>query len=317
MASSIWPLKSNYKQMKKLKKYCAVILILSLYSCGDPSPTELIYDNTAVTEDLEIEIISPEPEEIVYTTGYDSTGIVQPVPQHLSNIYVSGIKNSFGTENIFINYYSAIFFDETQPVVNRHGRRVGFKTRMMGKVLFNNIDATEVPHIIQIREPGQIRNENAGMKYLHYERGTQNNFPFNADVDFKMLPMQMRDRRIEFDIPTPREITGGITKRGTVASGDLKLLLNWNNPGEGEIEIIIGGIETGRHDPFPLIRLKTKDDGELTIPASITKSIPFQNFTEIVFSFIRQKIKNDSSLSGLNDPFVVAQSIHNIKIAVQ
>jgi len=304
--------------MKTLKKYYTLFLILLIYSCGDPSPTELIYDNTSVTEDIEIEVISPNPEEVVYTTGYDSTGIVEPVPDHLSNIYVNGIKNSSSEGNVFISYYSAIFFDETKPINNPRGRRLGFKTRInMGMVFFNNVQADLVPHIIHIKEPGQIRDENAGMKYLKYQRGGASDFPFNSEISFVLDPPLMRDRKIEFGIPTPKEITGQITKSGSSANGDLKLLLKWNNPGEGNIEIVIGGIETGRPDPFPLLRLRTKDDGELTIPSSITKSIPFNNFNEIVFSFIRQKIKNDSSLSELNDPFVVARSIHNIKIAVQ
>lgn len=292
--------------------------MLSLFSCGDPSPTELIYDNNSATEDLEIEIISPNPEEIVYATGYDSTGIVEPVPDHLSNIYVNGIKNSSSEGNVFISYYSAIFFDETKPIKNPRGRMLGFRTRNnMGMVFFNNVQAEMVPHIIHIKEPGQIRDENAGMKYLKYQRGVENTFPFNSEISFTLNPPQIRDRKIEFGIPTPKEITGQITKSGSISNGDLKLLLKWNNPDEGNIQIVIGGIEPGRPDPFPLLRLRAKDDGELTIPSSVTKSIPFNNFDEIVFSFIREKIKNDSSLSGLNDPFVVARSIHNIKIVVQ
>ena len=303
--------------MKNLKKYCAVILILSLYSCGDPSPTELIYDNISASEDIGIEIISTNPEEIVYTTGYDSTGIVDPIPMHLSNIYVSGIKNSSSEGNDYLTYYSAIFFDENQPIKNPHGRRLGFKTSYKGNVLFNNIAAIQVPHIIHIKEPGRIIDENAGMKYLYYRRGKENSFPFSSNIMFTLLPEHMRDRKIEFEIPTPNAITGQVIKSGSRGTGDLKFLLKWNNSADGNIEIIIGGIETGKPGLFPLLRFKTKDDGELTIPESIIKSIRFQNFEEIVFSFVRQKIKNDSSLSGLNDPFVVAQTIHNIKIVVQ
>lgn len=303
--------------MKRLIKYCLIILILSLFACGEPSPTELIYDGTSPSEDIEIEIISSSPDEVVYTTGYDSTGIVQPIPDHLSNIYVSGIKNTVNEEVVYINYYSAIFFDETQPIRHPSGRTLGFRTKRIGKILFNNIDADEVPHIIHIKESGQIRDENAGMKYLYYQRGSQNQFPFNSGITFTLIPMMMRDRRIDFEIPTPKEITGKVMRSGSRTEGDLKLLLKWNNQGEGNIEIVIGGIEPGRPDPFPLLRLRTKDDGELTIPASVIKSIPFERFGEIVFSFIRQKIKNDSSLSGLNDPNVIAQSIHNIKVVIQ
>ncbi|MBU2491448.1 MAG: hypothetical protein KJ571_02415 [Bacteroidetes bacterium] len=303
--------------MKRLIKYCSVIVLFLVSACSDPSPTELIFDNTPVSENIDVEIISSNPDEVVYSTGYDSTGIVRPIPQHLSNIYVSGIKNSSGNNTERINYYSAVFFDGSQPIYNPHGRKLGFKTNNMGKVFFNNIAAKEVSHIVHIIEPGRVRDEIAGIKYEYYQRNSPNQFPFNSGILFTLMPVQMRDRKIEFEIQTPKEITGQVIRSGSRVIGDLKLLLKWDNKGDGNIEVIIGGIAKGRNDPFPLIRIKTSDDGELVIPASITKSIPFQNYNEIVFSFIRQTIKNDSSLSGLNDPNVIAQSIHNIKVVIQ
>lgn len=304
--------------MKRLLTYCSLAAFILLYSCGDPSPTELVYDSSTYTDDVEIEVVATDPDEIVYTNGYDSTGIVEAVPQHLSNIYVNGIKNSFENTTIYDSYYSAIFFDGDQPVNNPHGRKVGYRTRFVGRVFFDNVEAAEVPHIIHVMEPGHVRDENAGMKYEFRNRGVQNNFPFDSSILFEIRARQMRDFSTQFEIPTPEEITGKVIQSGTFAEGNARIQLNWNkSESSGKIEIIIGGVESARRDPFPLLRFKTKDDGELNLPSSIIKSIPFRKYNEIVFSFIREKLKNDSSISGLNDPFVVANSIHNIKITIQ
>src|SRR3990172_823699 len=77
--------------MKNINYYIASFLLLIIYSgCDKPAPTELVENE----EQVEVEIISQNPEDEFYSNGFDSTGIAQN-PLNFNNIItISRIKTS-------------------------------------------------------------------------------------------------------------------------------------------------------------------------------------------------------------------------------
>ena len=118
---------------------------------------------------------------------------------------------------------------------------------------------------------------------------------------------------VDFEIPTPPEVTGQLNTIGSVQNGNLQAEVIWNGLPSGRIEIVLGGILKSRTDILPLYRLTTKDDGKLVIPASLLKNIPFNLFDGLVITLIRRYRSSDNSLQ---DHFIVSQSVHNIRIDI-
>jgi hypothetical protein len=120
--------------------------------------------------------------------------------------------------------------------------------------------------------------------------------------------------QLEINIPTPNEITGHVNISGSIKNRDLKIELEWNAENNGKIEIIVGGMNQQLKTPFPLFKIRVKDNGEITVPRSLIETFPFNKFNQIVFTFARQKFVGDPRVS---EKIILAQSIHNIKVDVQ
>ncbi len=123
----------------------------------------------------------------------------------------------------------------------------------------------------------------------------------------------MYGNNIEIDIPTPTEITGKINASGSLRNRDLKIELEWNVANEGNIVIVVGGINPNDNAPYPLYKIRVRDSGKIKIPRTLMETFPFDRFKQIMFSFSRQKFVADQ-LESRN--IIVAQSIHNIKFNV-
>ncbi len=305
--------------MKNAIKYIAIVLfIFELVSCNDPIPTELIPIDDQ-TDNLDVQVLSPEPNEFVYSNGYDSTGITDPLPRNANFIILSGIKYSFNNTVFKTGTANAIFFDGTKPVRNHHGRIVGFKSRYIGRIKFDDDTARVVAARMKIMNAGIQTDTIIGLKYiLRYQDEFHPNrrvFPYASDVDVQINPMI--GNPIQFNLPVPQEITGSVKIIGKRSERNVKLELNWNAGRSGKIEIILGGIPKGDTGAFPLLKFSTKDDGFLRIPTRYIQPIPFDRFDKIVLTFIRKFEKKITNNHSLNDNFIASQSIHNIIFEIQ
>ncbi len=125
----------------------AFILLAFISSCDDPIPTEL----TNEKDEVEIEVINPEPNAIVIT-GYDSTGITDAIPEKQSVISLSGIKTTINGRTLYRGYGEAIFYDILKPVFINQDRLIGYKTIIFGRIKVGNDTAKIVPHFLKYRE---------------------------------------------------------------------------------------------------------------------------------------------------------------------
>jgi hypothetical protein len=300
--------------MKKQLIHIGLItyLLLGLISCNEPIPTELTPDDIAIDDDLQVELLSPTPDQFVYATGYDSTGITQPIPQRASFITVNDIKNTTGSTTTESTFYSAAFFDRDSPIKNNLGVTVGFRTRAIGRTIFNGDTARIAPYIVRFKENGIEKDTVAGFLHLlkvNGRRGRQNN---NDHVSFRLKPII--GPPIQFNILTPPEVTGNVKISEKPGLPNFGIELTWNKA-NAPIEIIIGGVLKNKGEIFPLYNLKTKDDGHLRIPGNLLRNIPFNQFKSLVVTFIR-RYRTDIGNNTTIDNFVTAHNIHNIVIPV-
>ncbi len=294
--------------MKKLFKYYLILSIITgLVSCDEPILTEL---DPNETDDFEIELQNSDPDNVVFT-GYDSTGVVIIAPRFSTLISASGIKNSYKGITVKKTFYQAVFFDKNRPVKNRHGRTIGFKTRTLGRVTFDNDSAWVLPLKIRFKENGILEDTTLGFQHVLFSLPNHPFiFPYSSMVDIKFHPFM--GQSTQFSLPTPAEITGQVKINGRRDINNLRMELTWNGVKRDRIAIIFGGIVKGRDITLPLYKLSTFDDGRLVIPPDLINSIPFDHFDNIVISFIRRYKFNHQQ----QDNFIVSHSIHNIKLDI-
>ncbi len=302
----------------KTKLFISILIITIITSCGDPSPTELIMDDTAVDENYDVEIVSPDPEEIDYLSGYDSTGILEPVPEFSSIVSVSGIKNTFDKITTEGGIALAVFYDKSKPVRNSNGLLIGYKSRALGNVSFNNQPARLAENHKKMRgQGGGMKDTVLGFQHFYSFGGgrhhQQQGFPYSTQVQFKLEPFI--GQSVEFAIPTPPALNASVNISGSRNARNLEIQLHWQKELNGGIEIIIGGRQKNDGRIFPIFRIRTADDGEFVIPQRLMNEIDQSKFDHLVYSLIRRYKQNFNN--QLNDSYIVSQSIHNIGVPVQ
>lgn len=304
--------------MKRSIYYILISAIsLTVFSCGEPAPVELISDIDSGNDKLDIEILSPTPNVINYSNGYDSTGIVGIPPNREAFISISGIKTTYKNLNIKNTYNAAIFSNLNEPIKEPSGRLLGFKSYDIGIVKFDGYRAHILNRKAKFRIGGNERDTTLGFFYVFNGRmgmpGGRYDFPYNSKMDFKLE--RNSGEVVSFDIPTPEEISGKIKLNGSKERRNLSIDLNWEKSLRGRIEIIIGAAaKNNLSEILPLVRIKIRDNGFLRIPNNLLKNFPADKFDVMTISICR--IYEYSNRSGITDELIYSKSIHNIMFDV-
>jgi hypothetical protein len=299
--------------MKKFLIYIS-LLTFGLISCNEPLPTQIVAPELPSDVQVDIEVLSPEPDLFAYDNGYDTLGFVSAFPPDKAIINVSGIKNSYKNLTTRRSTAFAVFIDKSIRYEREDGRLIGFGSRLIGETSFNNIRSWVIPRIIKYKWENSILDTTLGVAHLlSFNRGENRLFPFpyESNVKFKLTPFVGDE--VVLDIPTPVEITGRIHSTGSLQNRNLRIDLEWNSVDDGRITIVVGGMNPTDRVPFPLYKIRVKDSGKVTIPKSLMETFPFHRFKQILFSFSRQKFVGNPLTS---ENIVVAQSIHNLKFDV-
>lgn len=297
--------------MKKLIRYLAILSTgLIVLSCDKPAPTELVDDLT-----IEYEVLSKDVNDEYYSNGGDTTGVTQNLTEFPNLVSLSGIKETDIDGNIKeYSFGQVIVFDRTKPVYDSHMRLLAYQTITPGVVRIENIRTSEVPFNIRYRDNGVLMDTTLGDKYILFSRL----HPFfkyrhNARMNFRLT--FLNNDFVNFDIQTPKEITGRVEILGRRIEGNLRARLNWNRENTGTVQIIISGrLRNNRQLVMPLYRIRTNDVGELTIPKRLINQIPSDHFDRLIFTFIRRL--EETHNSGNNDLRVSSQSIHSITVNI-
>ncbi len=299
--------------MKIFTKYFILLIPLLLFAgCDKPAPTEL----TMKDEQLDVELLTKDTNDEFYTS--DSSGVVDDLKKFTNVVTVSGIKITKGDQTYNAAFAQAIFFDKNSKVHSPDGRLLGFKTRLLGNVQFNGIDSRLAEYRIRFtnRNNGVHRDTLLGYRHVLNSLFPQQdfNYEFNSSVTFNIdfLPL-FGGNSFTFDIPTPSEITGSVRFEGTRRNNTLRAILTWNAMHHQNFEIILGASTSNNEMIFPLFRLRTKDDGELIIPASLINRIP-QRFKTIVINIVRKE-ESHHEINN-NDLYVLSQSIHSLVVDI-
>lgn len=305
-----------FNKMKKL----ILILVYGflIWSCNEQAPTQLLDDTQTTNEEFEVEVLPREQNIFDYASDYDSTGIIEPSQVDYSVITANGIKNTFKNVTIRQAYFETVLLDKSMPLRHKSGRIIGFMSNTNGNVKFNNELASVVQRKISIMKNGIAVDTIAGTMFQLKKRYLFNNpnrFPYGSNVQFEYEKSMMGNHRMSLNIPTPNEISGEIQLEGSRNTRNLKAKLNWNPLSNDNIEIIIGGTRNDKIKIKPLFRIRTKDDGELIIPWSFLRTIPFQEFDQLIISFERVR-KNKITNQIIGESLVVSKSIHNIRFEI-
>ncbi len=296
-----------------LKIISTFVLLFLVLSCDKPFPTELI-DDSNQSENFEVEIISKDTEDEFYSNGFDTSGVVQT--EINSVISLTGGKVSFQGQTENFSLAQTIIFDKNEPVYNSVGKLIGYRTRTPGSIRFNNLICRLIDYRVRFRDGGLIVDTLLGKKYVLYKgKGYfQDNFdfPYNSLVNFSFNPLI--GQTINFNIPTPAEVTGSVRLEGSRDETNLRAVLQWNAGNNPDFAIVIGVQKRNSRDIFPIYRIKTKDDGSLIVPSRLLLNISRDRFDKLVFTFIRS-LNNKTNLDYQN-VFVSSQSIHTINVAL-
>jgi hypothetical protein len=298
--------------MKILKKYIVFFLLLALIGCDKPLPTELVVD--APDENLEIEVITDDPNFESSIGGVDTTGVTVDLTRFTNVIALSGIKITSNGHTSYLSHAQGIFFDRSEPVIDIRGNRIGYQTRTPGNLFFNDFLSQKHPYIIRYKENGIIKDTLLGFQYLlrgsrgggHFE------FPFGSNINVRFEPLL--GSNVNFNVPTPPEINASARIEGRRFNRNLAVNLEWNkflNPASN-FEIIISASRRMGNLTIPLYRIRTPDDGRLIIPGKLLNEIPVDQFHRLTFTLVRKY--EGSHDSGENELFLLSQSIHSIRI---
>jgi len=300
--------------MKKILTYLIIsATAFILFSCDKPAPTQLIDDTT---DEFEVELLNKDLDN-PYSSGTDTSGITQDLTGVTNLISVSGIKITTENRTNEFSLAQAMFFDKSKPIKYSDGRLLAYKTITPGTIKFNGIEARLDSFKIRYRDGGVSKVATLGQKYVLYNLlwGLPDPFYFDyeSNISFQFTPSGSGNN-IEFNIPTPFEITGNVLLSGRRTEKNLEATLRWNPRGEKRISVIIGVKDTGRVISIPIYRMRTPDDGELRIPGRYLNQLPLDRFEKIVFTFVRSY--EGYRGSGANELLVSSQSIHSIVIDI-
>ncbi len=296
--------------MKHFKTYLIFFIgLLVISGCDKPAVTELTQDEQ---QQLQVEVLAKDTNDEYYSA--DSSGVVDDLNGYANVVTVSGIKITNGSTTINTAFAQTIFFDKSKPVRRRNGRLLGYYTRLLGNAQFNGVEAKSVPYILRYKDGGVLQETTLGVRHVlnsvfqNQDFGYQYNSSVTFNFDFLLGAISFN-----FDIPTPPEITGSVMLEGKRNNNTLRAKLNWDAENYSEFQIIVAASVSDSNKIFPLFRLKTKDDGELIIPAELINQIP-PRFDEFMFYFVRRTEFHNQRNN--NDFYVLSQSIHRVDIDI-
>ncbi len=295
--------------------------MVTLFSCGDPSPVEFT-DNTSTTENINVGIVPAKPSTYVYSNGYDSTGIVEPFIDKSTIINVSGIHNSNYGSFTDGAYYFALFNDKTKPVMGPNNTVVGYKSKSISSVFFNNVPAIQESNRMKMMNQQHAPVDTSlGFKYVvsdgmgHGMHGGMNNqFPYSSTINVRINDGY--NPPFQFDLPTPSEIIGQVKLQGSVSTNNLSMELTWNGSINDSVNVVIGTVNQFSSDANPLFLFKAANTNSLKVPWSILEKIQFSRTKFLVVTLIKRIIKGIPYNAVLKDSYIASQSIHNIKVDI-
>ncbi len=298
--------------MKHFKTYLIFFIgFLVINGCDKPAVTELTQDNE---QQLQVEVLAKDTNDEYYSA--DSSGVVDDLNGYANVVTLSGIKITSGSTTVNTAFAQTIFFDRTRPVRRRNGRLLAYHTRLLGNARFNGVEARSVPLTIRYNDEGTVQEITLGLKHILNSHFQEQDFGYryNSSVAFSFdFLLALDGNSFNFDIPTPPEITGSIRLEGKRNNNTLKARLEWDGKNYPGFQIVVAASVSGSNRIFPLFRLRTKDDGELIIPAELINQIP-PRFNEFMFYFVRRA--EFHSERNNNDFYVLSQSIHRVDIDI-
>jgi len=290
-----------------------LLIILYFFGCGKPGPTQLVNDIQNDEAPLQIEVLAKNPEDALYKSGYDSTGLVSPPPDADAFLFIS--KNVVFERSLSVKFdlAQAFFFDKDQPFILPDGHRFGFHMKNAFPPRINSILTREVQYHIQYGMGAFVKDSMVGPKYMLSRTGIFGDSLFlnyNTLVKFEFRKGMMSPLA-EFSVELPEQIIGkvNVTQNG---KGEKFLLLEWNTGLKDSVEIILGAKKKGEKSATAFFKLHVRDNGHVKIPPQLLRAIPKDRFDRFVITFCRSSVSR--RVLQATEFFTVIQNTHSIII---
>lgn len=300
--------------MKKYFQHIFLLLFAAFFfGCGKPGPTELVDDRPNEEDPLRYEVLAKNPDDAVYKSGYDSTGMVMPPP--LTDVFLFVSKNVVSEKSLSLSYDLAevFFFDKRNPFILPGGKGYGFHTKKVVPPRINSVNTKEVVHTIHFGPHASMKDSVLGSKYVLSRKGSLGDslsLNYNSPVMFEYRE-KMMGPKTEFSIEMPEQIIGNVSVSQN-GKGEKILLLSWNKATKDSVEIIVGGKLKNEKAATAFYKFHVKDNGQVKIPTGLISVIPWDRFDRLVFTFVRTSVSR-RFVSPL-EFFTVIQNTHSIII---
>ena len=188
-----------------------IITLLFAAGCNKPAPTELVTDDN-FDDPIQVEVLAKDTLDEYYSSGYDTTGVVENIHRFSNIVIVSGVKVTYKGITAQSSLAQAIFFDKNFPVYAPSGRLLGYRTRTPGDVEFDNHKARRVPIAVKFRRGNSVADTTLGFQYVLFNKTTLAGdpfiFPYNSTIDFSYKPII--GQASGFRIITPAEVNAAV-----------------------------------------------------------------------------------------------------------
>jgi len=300
--------------MQKYFQHIILFLFTAFFfGCGKPGPTELVDDRPSEEGPLQYEVLAKNPEDALYKSGYDSTGLVLPPP--LTDVFLFISKNVVSEQSLSLSYDIAevFFFDRRDPFILPGGKGYGYHTKKVVPPRINSIYTKEVANMVHFGPHTSMQDSVLGPKYVLNRRGLFGDSLFlnyNSPVMFEYRE-KMMGPKIEFSIGVPEQIIGNVSVSQN-GKGEKILLLSWNKATKDSVEIIVGGKLKNEKAATAFFKFHVKDNGQVKIPPGLISVIPRDRFDRLVFTFVRTSVSR--RIASSLEFFTVIQNTHSIII---
>jgi hypothetical protein len=316
--------------LRQARAFAAATAVFGLCACEAPTPIELNVGDE--TTEIEVRTFSPENDEraYAYAADFDSTGVTAPPPEGDVVYLLRGMTYAWPGGSIESRAVAARFLDRSKPVFGFGGKRIGHRSVPVPDVRFDLLPASVGEFRLSLLASSGARDTVVGPQYYRYY---QSDFGFYAREH--VLSFSPRRSNQVFEIPAralekmravvaPTIDEGGRPTYRFEWEPAKRLAFEPRQPATGEIEwienygdsiyVVVGAYDATMNRTRALFLFMLRDDGEAVAPAGLFAELPYERFTHLTVTFVREVIGRWTNDEKTFSIVVVSQSVRTVLV---
>jgi hypothetical protein len=308
-----------------------VFVVFGVVACEAPTPIELnVAHDGAEAGEIDVKTFSPESDEeaYAYAAEFDSTGVTAPPPEGDVVFMLRGMTYAWSGGSIESRAVAARFLDRSKPVFGVGGKRIGYRSVSVPNVRFDRVKANLDEFRLSLLTSAGKRDTVVGPQYRRYylsdlgfyarehvlsfsPRRSNDVVEISARALEKMragVAPVLDDRgrptyRLEWD---PAQY--GALEPPQPATGETEWIENYAD----SITVVVGAHDATKNRTRALYLFRLKDDGEAILPAGLFVGLPYERFTHLSVTFVREVIGRWTDDEKTGSIVVISQSVRAV-----